>query len=75
MKDNKPQSGEKEKNSKKTLVNAIIWWGGLILYGFYYNEKHPDAGLLSSFTDIYSYIWVVFLWIIQAIVNKLYFKN
>lgn len=70
MKENKPNT-----NTTKTIVNSTIWWGGLICYGIYYSKNHPNAGFFDSLVDLWGFLIVIILWIIQALVTAIFFKN
>lgn len=59
----------------KDLVNGIIWWGGIIAYSIYYKKAHPEAGFFASLFDIWGFVLVFGLWILQAVVGKLFYKG
>ncbi len=58
----------------QTVVNMVIWWGGLIGYGIYYQKKHPDAGFWDQFSDIWGWIVPLGLILVQFVVAKLFFR-
>jgi hypothetical protein len=70
MEENKPNT-----NNTKTIVNSAIWWGGLICYAIYYSKAHPNAGFFASLFDLWGVLIVIILWIIQALVSAIFFKN
>lgn len=59
----------------KTVINAGIWWGGIIAYSIYFKKTHPDAGFFASLFDLWMFAALIGLSILQAIVNKLFFKD
>jgi len=55
-----------------TIINSIIWWGGLIAYFVWYDSANPEAGFFSCFVTSTFWILVVVLSLIQWIIKKIF---
>jgi len=65
--------------SKKTIVNFVIFWGGLILVNQWWQKSHPSLGFFKDFidwrNDVFWVSSVLFFLFIQFLVNKLFFSE
>ena len=64
-----------QNKTPQIIVNSVIWWGGIGIYAIYFSKSHPNAGVWDSLFDIWNWVVLVILGVIQAIVNAVFFKN
>jgi excisionase family DNA binding protein len=64
-----------QNKTPQIIVNSVILWGGIGIYAIYFSKSHPNAGFWDSLFDIWSWVVLVILGVIQAIVNAVFFKN
>ena len=55
-----------------SIINSIIWWGGLIAYFVWYDLEYPEAGFFSCFVTYTFWIFVVVLSLVQWIIKKIF---
>jgi hypothetical protein len=77
-------SGERTENGEiftsgpkmnKNVVNAIVWWGGLIGYSVWYKNAFPDKGFWASLFDWRNLVFLLVVSIVQAIAVRIFCRG